>query len=911
MLLDVEFKKPDQIVLSYINESGYSEIFKTNVPKDQMFEWRVDAAGNKRCSKEYENWDGKKVFKERTLDLSRNRIFQYLYDFHKDFMDNIVFNSKNFPKVLYFDIEVLTDDDGFPKPELALKPIITISFCVDDFVTVYYWDEQKRCVDKKEIEIKINEHIKKNNPGIKREFKINIVKFDNEKELLFNSVKNFFNVYPVWSGWNIRNFDYTYIKNRLSVLGIDKNIISNGFGFRDKSDEPKHFVLLDYYELFLKYDRSVKVRENFTLDFISKSVTGIHKIRYNGTLDNLLKNDLFNFILYNSIDSVLVSLINDKLKIINVYNFLCNFSRIEAYLGINSSLAIEKKMFDTFYGRKKVCVNKYNKNKNEKYEGAYVYANVNSINDFVIGCDYTSMYPTIMMQWNIGPDTFITKLNEVEKELVLNKDFTPLKNFGIKNEKEITITSSGAVFNKKNKSVVAELVEHLFNKRKQVKKEYADIEIVIKGLKDYIHDRNKDSVIKMKEILKTKNILKNDILNKNILNNEEFIDEKHIKYEIDNLNNLLDIYSIEENAYKIYINAIYGVMGFSKFYFFNKDVAEAVTLQGQSINKTTINSINFYFKDYFWKDKKLHSLLNITSLQKPENINDAVIYGDTDSTYVSFENIMFLRPQNMDDVDFIRTVWDNSLQPFLIKVQEKFSEKYFTKSKLELKFEKILRRMIIFAKKKYVTDLLWKTPDIRYEPLQKMDFVGVEVVKSDLPNYIRKKIMDFLKNMILYGKDYKKEDIIDFYNKTKKEFFQQSPDVISMAKKISDYQKYVINDSEKIEINKKCPLHIKSGATYNYIIRKYKLTKKYRFINSGDKINFFYIKNMNGEFVFNSEINVFGFLPNEFPMEISNIIKIDYESQFKVVFEDVIKRYVSEIYNIKNFSLSNDLCELF
>lgn len=912
MLLDIEFIKPNTIKLSYINKYGFTEFFETEVPKNQMFEWKLNLYRTKHSVKEYESWDGKPLYKEQADVLTKTRMFQYLNDFHKEFLDKNVFNNENFPKVLFFDIEILTDDDGFPKPELALKPIVTISFCVDDEITVYYWDKDNRNIKANEIEYKINEYIQKNNPEIKRTFKFSYRKFDTEKELLFHSIKDFFNIYPVWSGWNVRKFDYVYIKNRLRVLGMSDDLLSPNKRFKGKFQEPYHTALLDYYELFLKYDRSIKVRENFTLDFISKSVTGIPKIKYSGTLDNLLKNDLDNFILYNCIDSILVSLINDKLKILKTYNILCNFSRIEATLGINSSLAIESALFNKFYSNKKICVPKFENESTdgEKYEGAYVFAASGTINDYVIGCDYTSMYPTIMMQWNIGPETFITKINKSELELVLNGDFSPLHKFGIKDKSEITITSSGAVFTKRVKSVVADLVEYLFNKRKEVKKEIANIEIIVAGLKEYDETKITDAVLKMKEKIKETTLLNEEI--KNLILSNSPITPTQKQNELERLKNLIEIYSIEENAYKIYINSMYGVMGFSKFYFFNKDIAEGITLQGQTINKATINSINYYFKEYFWKDKNLHNILKLNNIEKPQNIKDAVIYGDTDSTYVTFQELMFLKPNHLDEVEFIKTIWDNSLRPFLLKMQQKLSEKYFTESKLDLKFEKILRRMIIFAKKKYVTETYWKIPDIRYQPLQKVEFVGVEVVKSDLPPYIRKKIMEFLKNMLLYGKEYKKEDIKEFYNKIKKEFYQQPPDVVAMAKKISDYEKYIKNDNDKIELNKKCPIHIKSGAVYNYVIRKYKLTKKYRFINSGDKINFIYIKNLNNEFPANSSLNVFGYIPNEFPIEVSNLIKVDYDAQFKVVFEDVIGRYISEIYNIKDLnSTSLDTYELF
>ena len=66
-------------------------------------------------------------------------------------------------------------------------------------------------------------------------------------------------------------------------------------------------------------------------------------------------------------------------------------------------------------------------------------------------------------------------------------------------------------------------------------------------------------------------------------------------------------------AIKILINSVYGAFGNQYFYFFNIDIAQSITLQGQDMIKFANKAINFYFKERWHLDTKLHKELGIDS----------------------------------------------------------------------------------------------------------------------------------------------------------------------------------------------------------------------------------------------------------------------------------------------------------
>ena len=70
---------------------------------------------------------------------------------------------------------------------------------------------------------------------------------------------------------------------------------------------------------------------------------------------------------------------------------------------------------------------------------------------------------------------------------------------------------------------------------------------------------------------------------------------------------------LKQGAIKILINSIYGAFGNKWFYFYNPDIAQSITLQGQDMIKFANKAIDFYFKNKWHLDSELHSKLKISS----------------------------------------------------------------------------------------------------------------------------------------------------------------------------------------------------------------------------------------------------------------------------------------------------------
>jgi hypothetical protein len=89
--------------------------------------------------------------------------------------------------------------------------------------------------------------------------------------------------------------------------------------------------------------------------------------------------------------------------------------------------------------------------------------------------------------------------------------------------------------------------------------------------------------------------------------------------------------SLKQGAIKILIKSIYGALGNKWFYFYNIDIAQSITLQGQNLIKFSIQAINFYFKERWHRDHELHKIMGIDGRKISKISEDAAVYTDTDS----------------------------------------------------------------------------------------------------------------------------------------------------------------------------------------------------------------------------------------------------------------------------------------
>lgn len=241
--------------------------------------------------------------------------------------------------------------------------------------------------------------------------------------------------------------------------------------------------------------------------------------------------------------------------------------------------------------------------------------------------------------------------------------------------------------------------------------------------------------------------------------------------------------------------------------------------------------------------------------------------------------------------DFIMTLWNEGLGKFLNQCYEAYAKKWNCDKNLEvLELEDIGRTDIILAKKHYAMEMCWKEPDIKLEPLEEINYKGLELIQGSTPKYAKECQDDFYKWLFTWYANNnvqpKYEDLVMKVKSYKDKFCLQDPEDISKAMSVGDYNKFILEDKKKLTVALHCPIHVKAAGIANYLLYnhpKYKM--KYNFIKKGEKVKFYYTTDSNME--------VFAFLPNNYPLEYG--LKIDYEKQFDTVVLAPINRVIEAI----------------
>ena len=344
-----------------------------------------------------------------------------------------------------------------------------------------------------------------------------------------------------------------------------------------------------------------------------------------------------------------------------------------------------------------------------------------------------------------------------------------------------------------------------------------------------------------------------------------------------------------EQAVKVTLNSIYGAFGNKWFHFFNIDIAESITLQGQNAILYSAKILDKYFQEFFIKDTDIHKKLNIKV--KNNIYKEAVIYIDTDSNYVQFEemydSIEWLG-EKMDIVTFILTIYDLRIRDYIVKALDKYASSKNTESFLQFELESIAHAGIWMAKKKYIQDIAWEDKlkaHERYPSLKKVKVIGFDSIQSSTPTFIRKKLTEALQ--ILFTERPTSETltkIVNFLKKTKKEFKMVDIDDISFNKRTNNIEKYIVDDHIEFQYGSKCPPNVKAAGFYNYLLnnnQKYK--NKYKLIGNGEKLKLYHCNHKNCE--------MFAYFPGDHPYEIAP--PIDYEVQFEKSMIDPLNRVLS------------------
>lgn len=358
------------------------------------------------------------------------------------------------------------------------------------------------------------------------------------------------------------------------------------------------------------------------------------------------------------------------------------------------------------------------------------------------------------------------------------------------------------------------------------------------------------------------------------------IDE--MKNKIAELTSLKNELKNEEQAVKLTMNSIYGAVGNSFFVCFNTEVAEAVTLQGQDMIKFSEKIVNRYFQEHWHLDTELHEKLGITSVKRIHR--PLVIYSDTDSNYVTFEEVVNSCDYPGEGKELILKINEYRFKGYLKNCFEIYSKKWGTENRQDFELETLALNGIFLGKKKYVTNLIYED-GVHIEPLSRLKITGVEMIKGGTPPFVREKLNYLIKHIFSKGKSFDIKQFVTELKSIKKDFKTQEPRNISAATSINNYEKFVLNDTTALEVGKGCPIHVRASAYHNYLLNKSKFKDKYAMIRSSDKVNVYFVKIKSA-----AENNVFAFPQGSFPSEFAP--PIDYDEQFTKTILDPINRFI-------------------
>jgi DNA polymerase elongation subunit (family B) len=376
-----------------------------------------------------------------------------------------------------------------------------------------------------------------------------------------------------------------------------------------------------------------------------------------------------------------------------------------------------------------------------------------------------------------------------------------------------------------------------------------------------------------------------------ILKPEEDLTQSEIKILVEHYSMMSAKYTAYEQAVKVMLNSIYGAFGNKWFHFFNIDIAESITLQGQSAILYSEKILNKYFHEFWLKDKQVHSHFNISI--KNKLVRPSVVYIDTDSAYVQFEEMYESIEWNDDymSIDkFIMELYNFRLKDYIFKCMEKYSEATNTENFLVFELETIAYSGIWLAKKKYLQNIAWEDRlDIndRYPSLKKIKTIGFDTIQSSTPAIARKHLTEALK-LILSEKPTASllKRLVDYLKQCKKEFQLADIDEICFNKRTNNIDKYILDDTTEFQYGLKCPSNVKAAGFYNFLMNnnpKYK--NKYKMIGNGEKLRLYHCKH--------SICEIFAYQPSAHPYEIAP--PVDYELQFEKSVIDPLNRVLSAV----------------
>jgi DNA polymerase elongation subunit (family B) len=460
---------------------------------------------------------------------------KYQYPFIADeFPDKIDWDIKQI-RILTIDIEC-ESENGFPNPDEADQPLISITV--------------KEHTTKKIIVFGMNDFVNDRDD-------VKFFKCETEIALIEKFLEFWTDYNPdIITGWNVKFFDIPFLMNRFRRLMGDEYILQFSpwgivsessvkvSGWENKQEKKTWdmmgIAVLDYLDLYRKH--TFVRRESYRLDHIGDVELGEkkHENPYD-TFKEFYQKDYQQFIEYNIQDVELVDKLEDKMKLIELHLTMAYEAKVNYQDCFGQVRIWDTIIFNHLKSKNIVAPAIIEQKVSRGYEGAYVKDPVVGFHDWIVSFDLNSLYPHLIMQYNISPETMIgydEGVVNVENMLNQKSDLSGLDG--------ATITPNGAKFRTDKQGFLPELMDKLYKERVIYKNKMAKS----KALYEETGDER----------------LKNDIT-KN--------------------------YNIQLSR-KIALNSAYGAIGNQYFRYYDVRHAEGITMAGQLTIRWIERDVNEY-----------------------------------------------------------------------------------------------------------------------------------------------------------------------------------------------------------------------------------------------------------------------------------------------------------------------------
>ena len=450
--------------------------------------------------------------------------------------------AEEYPKTVDYDIDnilIVTIDievqceNGFPNPKDAAEPLLSITVKNHQSKKFVVWGVGKFTNNRDDVTY------------IECSDELHLI-----KEFLVFWEKH---LPDVITGWNTEFFDIPYLCNRIEHLcGEDevkrlspwRSVHSREIfqmGRKHQIYDIQGIAHLDYFDLYRKF--TYTAQESYRLDHIALVELGERK---DGnpyeTFSEWYQKDFQSFIEYNIMDVEIVDKLEDKMKLIELCLTMAYDAKVNYMDVLGSTKYWDILIYNYLRDKNIVIPQKKHSEKAEKFEGAYVKEPQVGMHKWVMSFDLNSLYPHLIMQYNISPETLYgqdkVKDMSVDKLLDRKVDTSILKG--------VTLTPNGALFKTNKQGFLPEIMQSMYDDRVKYKK------LLLKAKQEY--ENTKEPKL-LKDISKYNNI---------------------------------------QMAKKISLNSAYGAIGNAYFRYYDLLVAEAITTSGQLSIRWIERAVNEY-----------------------------------------------------------------------------------------------------------------------------------------------------------------------------------------------------------------------------------------------------------------------------------------------------------------------------